>query len=172
MFKIKSFSSFLFFLISIISYSQNIKKDTENPFWKNVRFGGGMQLNITTSYTTIGVSPSAIYEFSDKFASGIGASYLYSKFKPQDVYYNIYGVSALILYNPMKEIQFSTEFEQLNIHENSSGTKSDYWSPALYLGVAYSMNRNVAMGVRYDVLYDKNKSIYDRAFTPFIRIYF
>ena len=137
-----------------------------------MRFGGGMQLSIGSNYTTIGVSPSAIYEFSDTFASGIGMSYLYSKFTSQNVRYNIYGVSALVLYNPIKAIQLSTEFEELNIHENRSGTKTDYWNPALYIGAAYSMNRNVAMGVRYDVLYDENKSIYDSAFNPFVRIYF
>ena len=170
--KINSFSSIIFFLISTISFSQNIKNDTENPFWKNVRFGGGMQLSIGRDYTTIGISPSAIYEFSDKFASGIGMSYLYSKYKLQDIRYNIYGVSGLVLYNPIKAIQLSTEFEELNIQENRSGTKTDYWNPALYIGAAYSMNRSVAMGVRYDVLYDESKSIYDSAFNPFIRIYF
>ncbi|HIP47920.1 MAG TPA: hypothetical protein EYG92_03010 [Lutibacter sp.] len=158
--------------MSFLTFSQIQSKESENPFWKNVRFGGGMQLSIEQSYTTIGVSPSAIYEFSDKFASGIGVSYLYSKVRSQDVRYNIYGVSALMLYNPINAIQLSTEFEELNIHTNNNGSKSDYWNPALYIGAAYSMNRNVAMGVRYDVLYIENKSIYNNAFNPFIRIYF
>jgi len=152
-------------------YSQQTE-NTKNHFWEKVRFGGGLQLSIGSTFTTIGVSPSAIYEFSDKFASGVGVSYLYSKYKLQDVRYNIYGASALVLYNPITAIQLSTEFEELNIHTNNNGLKSDYWNPALYLGVAYSMNKHASMGVRYDVLYEEGKSIYDSAFNPFVRIYF
>lgn len=159
-------------LTHVSCWSQEKNEAPQNSFWKNVRFGGGMQLSIGSSYTTIGVSPSAIYEFSDKWATGVGVSYLYAKYKLQDIHYNVYGASTFVLYNPIREIQLSTEFETLNVHTNRSGAKNKYWTPALYLGVAYSMNRNVAIGIRYDVLYDSEKSIYDKAFTPFIRVYF
>ena len=96
-----------------MSWSQKVADidNEKSDFWKNVRFGGGIQLSIGNGYTTIGVSPSAIYEVSDKFATGLGVSYLYSRYKLQDLSYNVYGVSALALYNPIKGIQLSTEFE-------------------------------------------------------------
>jgi len=155
-------------------FAQKIDQSTteKDTFWKRVRFGGGIQLSIGNSYTTIGVSPSAIYEVSDQFAAGIGASYLYSKHKLNDIKYNVYGASVLGLYNPIKEFQLSTEFEELNVNENYAGVKNSYWLPAWYLGVAYSMGRHVAVGIRYDVLFDEDKSIYDSAFTPFVRVYF
>lgn len=170
----KYFALIILLLVSIFSWSQkeNDPKTDKNPFWKNVRFGGGLQLSVGSGFTAIGVSPSAIYEFSDKFAAGIGVSYLYSRYKLQDLTYNVYGASALALYNPIKEIQLSSEFEALNVMENNSGVKDSYLLPAWYMGAAYSMGRRAAIGIRYDVLYDEEKSIYDSAFTPFVRIYF
>ncbi len=165
---------FVFTICTFSGFSQKLEDTTveEESFWKRVRFGGGIQLSIGSSYTTIGVSPSAIYEVSDKFAAGLGVSYLYSKHKLNDIQYNVYGASILGLYNPIKEFQLSTEFEQLNVVQKYDNTKDSYWLPAWYLGAAYSMGRRAAVGIRYDVLYDEEKSIYDSAFTPFVRIYF
>jgi long-subunit fatty acid transport protein len=170
--QIKIYISITAILLSSFSWSQTKIEKTAHPFWKNVRFGGGMQLSIGNGYTAIGISPSAIYEVSDQFAFGVGASYLYSGIKLQDIHYHVFGISSLILYNPIKEIQLSTEFEELRINRISNKVKSAYWYPALYIGAAYSMGRHTAIGVRYDVLYDADKSIYDSAYNPFIRVYF
>lgn len=161
-------------MVSLFSWSQKVDDSNaeKDNFWKNVRFGGGIQLSVGSGFTTVGISPSGIYEFSDKFAAGIGVSYLYSRYKLQDITYNVYGASALVLYNPIKEIQLSSEFEELNVMRNSGGEKDSYLLPAWYMGAAYSMGRRAAIGIRYDVLYDEEKSIYDSAFTPFIRVYF
>jgi len=78
----------------------------------------------------------------------------------------------LALYNPIKEFQLSTEFEQLNVMENNDGLTDSFWLPAWYFGAAYSMGRHAAVGIRYDVLYDDENRIYDSPFTPFVRIYF
>ena len=172
MLHIKNIIAGLLFLISVIclSQEQTDSSKAKNPFWENVHYGGGLQLSIGNGYTAIGVSPSAVYEFSDKLASGLGLSYLYTKNKYSDLQYNVYGSSIVALYNPIKEIQLSTEFEEMYVSINSD-QKNSYWLPAWYMGVAYSMGRRAAIGVRYDVLYN-DKSIYDSEFTPFIRVYF
>lgn len=163
-------------MVSIFSWSQKVDDSNaeKDNFWKNVRFGGGIQLSVGSGFTTVGISPSGIYEFSDKLAAGIGLSYLYSKYKLSDTKYNVFGASALGLYNPIKEFQLSVEIEGLNITEKYfDGSKDSHQLPALYLGAAYAMGRNVAVGIRYDVLYNEdNRNIYDSAFTPFIRVYF
>lgn len=142
------------------------------PVAKKVHFGGGIQLGISNAYTSIGISPSAIYDFSDTFSAGLGVSYLFSKDKINDFSYNVYGMSALAIYNPIEVIQLSGEFEESYININKIEFGDSYWVPALYVGVAYSMHKHAAIGVRYDVLYNEEKSIYDSPFTPFIRIYF
>jgi len=159
-------------LFGSILWSQTKTEKNEHPFWKNVHFGGGIQMSIGNGYTSLGVAPSAIYSFSDKFSAGLGASYLYSGSKYQNLHYHVFGMSALALYNPIKYIQLSTEFEELSVNRKKNSSLDTYWNPALYLGIAYSMNTNVAIGVRYDVLYNPDRSIYDSAFTPFFRVYF
>ena len=47
----------------------------------------------------------------------------------------------------------------------------DYWLPVLFMGVGYSSGP-VTFGIRYDVLYNENKSIYANPWMPFIRVFF
>lgn len=65
--------------------------------------------------------------------------------------------------------------EQLRVNrqlELDGGNREDnYWSPALFLGIGYG-NRNLTVGIRYNVLHDHQKSIYADAFTPYVRVYF
>ena len=68
------------------------------------------------------------------------------------------------------------ELEQLRVNRSfevvgAPNLEDNYWSPALFLGVGYS-NRNVTVGIRYDVLYDDEKSIYADPWMPFVRVYF
>ena len=157
----------IFLLSTIFTNAQN---DNDPKFWDNVRFGGGFGLGFGSNQTTIAISPSAIYEFNDMFALGLGGSYLYAK--NGNLKSNVYGASFISLFNPVEEIQLSAEFEQLFVTQKQLGFDNynfDY--PALYLGAAYRVGR-FAVGVRYDVLYDNNKSIFASAFSPIIRFYF
>lgn len=121
------------------------------------------------SQTTIGISPSAIYNFDNGFALGTGLTYVYSKF--DDTKTNVYGASIISLYQiPNIGIQLSGEFEQSFAKQtfNSRSTSTSF--PALYLGAAYNTGR-FAVGIRYDVLYD-DRSVYSSAISPIVRFYF
>jgi len=160
---------FLTVLISISTFNYAQKnQNTPVNFWDNVQFGGGINLNFSNQYTILGISPSAIYNFSDKFASGVSVSYLYVKNKNISDPLSVYGASVLARYQPVEEIQLSTEFEE-NFLKQGNISKT---IPALYLGAGYNVSPNIAMGIRYDVLYDENNNIYPSAITPFIRVYF
>ncbi len=167
----KIFLSFIFLSATLICSSQN--PNVRNDFWNKVRFGGGIGLGFTNGGFNGSISPSAIYEFNQKFATGMSLNLNYAKFN--DYKFLAYGGSLLSLYNPLPYLQFSGEFEQLRINrtfDTGIGTLEDnYWSPALFLGVGYS-NSNVTFGIRYDLLYDDNKSIYANAWMPFVRVYF
>ena len=85
----------------------------------------------------------------------------------------MYGGSVVSLFNPIPEIQLSTELEQLRVNVNLDGSNSNsqnYWNTALFVGAGYRSG-NVTIGARYNVLDDKN-SIYGSAFMPFVRVYF
>ena len=139
-----------------------------SDFWNHVQFGSGINLNFSNQYTNIGVAPSVIYNFTDQFSSGVSVSYMYVKNKNVPDALHVYGTSVLAIYKPIEELQISGEFEE-NFLKQASVKKT---IPALYLGLGYSVNRNIGMGLRYDVLYDKNKALYPSAFTPFVRVYF
>lgn len=162
----------LFFLILILvlnlTYSQEINSE-KSVFWSKVQFGGGLNLGFGNDVTNLGISPSAIYNFNEKFSAGLGLSYLYVKDKRIDDALNIYGGSLITFYKPLEQMQLSAEFEE-NIL-NQSGFKSRNVE-ALYIGAGYSIGKNVTIGMRYDVLYDEDKSIYGSPFSPIVRIYF
>ncbi len=155
--------------------AQNEITKSKSDFWEHVRFGGGLGLSSGTDFFTLGVSPSTIYDFNEQFSVGTSLNYTYNKFKNR-FKSNIYGGSILGLYNPIDAIQVSTEFEQLRVNRNyeglNKGLPSDnYWSPALFIGAGYRTN-NVTIGLRYDLLFNKTKSVYADAIVPFVRVYF
>lgn len=168
------------FLISITLFSshfllaqqQTIDPQSESDFWKKVQFGGGIGLGFGSEYTNISLAPSAIYNFNEYVALGLGAQYTYAK---QKNYYasHLYGGSIVALFNPINEIQLSAELEQLRVNVDLDGSNSnsqDYWNTGLFLGVGYRTG-NVTIGARYNVLNDNN-NVYGNAFMPFVRVYF
>jgi hypothetical protein len=157
---------------ALLAQQQSITSNSSSDFWKNVQFGGGIGLGFGTGYTDITLAPSAIYNFNEYVALGLGAQYTYLK---QKKYYasHLYGGSIIGLFNPIPEIQLSAELEELRVNINLNGSNSnsqDYWNTGLFLGAGYRSG-NVTMGARYNVLNDSN-NIYGSAFMPFVRLYF
>ena len=171
-------ATFLIVLLSLCSFglmAQNSNSNgTSNDFWNHVRFGGGIGLSFGDGFFSGTLAPSAIYQFNEQVALGVGLSGTYNT---QKDYYksSVLGVSILGLVNPIPQIQLSAEFEELNVSrkwDSRTGyANENYWYPALFLGVGYSSN-NVTFGIRFDVLYDKYKSIYANPWAPFVRVYF
>ena len=163
-------------LFSVLNVNAQINSSAqESNFWEHVRFGGSLGLSTSNDFFTLGVAPSAIYEFNQQFALGVSLNYTYNRLKNQ-YKSNIYGGSILGLFHPVPEIQLSAELEQLRVNRsfegNFSGLEDDnYWAPGLFVGAGYRPN-NVTLGLRYDLLYNDNRSVYASALTPFIRVYF
>ena len=159
-------------ILFLVAFSASSQTSPSN-FWNDVRFGGGIGLGFSNGYFNGSIAPSAIYQVNEQFATGVSLNFNYAKFDDDRLL--AYGGSVLALYNPIPFIQLSSEWEQLRVNRtyalDGGNLEDNYWSPALFLGIGYS-NRNVTFGLRYDVLYDDNKSIYTNALMPFIRLYF
>ena len=175
---IKYFSFILFGLFfSIIVNAQETETNEtiklKSDFWSKVRFGGGIGLNFSNSFTNITISPSGVYQFNEQFAGGIGLNGNYSS-KKNDFDATVLGASLIGLFNPIREIQLSAEFEQNNVNYKDKifNSKTNYWAPALFLGAGYAIGDFGAIGMRYDVLYNDRKSVYGTALIPFIRVFF
>lgn len=119
------------------------------------------------------ISPSAIYQATDQLGVGAGVNFNYAKFRNAKLM--AYGGSVLSLFNPIPALQLSAELEQLRVNRvlelDGGNPEENYWSPALFFGIGYS-NRNITVGIRYNVLHDEQKSIYANALLPFFRVYF
>lgn len=164
---------FLFFLglnssISFAQYSGN-----GPDFWDKARYGGSVGLGFTNNGFNGSISPSVIYQFNNHFAAGSSLSLNYAKFN--DNKFLAYGGSILSLYNPIPQLQFSSEYEQLRInrtlYSGTSNVEENYWLPALFIGLGYS-TYNVTFGLRYNLLYNEIKSMYPNALMPFVRVFF
>lgn len=160
-------------LLGLKGMSQH-NKNYKHPFFDKVRFGGGIGINIGSNYSSFSISPSAVYDFSEQFSMGGSITYMYVKQKSTiSRTTNVFGGSVLALYRPINYLQISTEYENLKL--NSKFNRVDYtskWQPALYLGIEY-VTGNIAMGLRYDVLFDKQENLlYSSAISPIFRIYF
>ena len=165
------FIVFIFMNCSVSSFSQN--QDNTSDFWNHVRFGGGVGLSFGNGFFSGTLAPSGIYQFNSKFAAGVGLNATYNT---QDNFYKstVLGASFIGLFNPIRELQLSAEFEQLNVNRkfyDSDFIDENYWYPALFMGLGYG-SRNVTFGIRYDVLFDRQKSIYSDPWIPFVRVYF
>ncbi len=188
-----SFSLFgLFFCFNINVFAQEIVSTSppKSVFWSKVKFGGGLGLSFG-NFTNVTIAPSAKYAVSEQVSVGVGLQYSYVS--SQNVYKsNIFGGSVFILYNPVPEIQLSLDVEELNVNATQTyptsplgpnGTydpsvqssnydlKTNYWTTALFVGGGYNLG-GVTIGGRYNLLFDKNKSVYSTAFMPFVRIFF
>lgn len=170
----KLFPLLLILLCSVTLAAQNRTRSTSSDFFNHVRFGGGIGLSFGDGFFSGTLAPSAIYEFNNQLALGIGLNGTYNSQK--NTYKStVLGGSLIGLYNVIPEIQLSAEFEELNVNRKWDNrlqiSDQNYWYPALFLGAGFRTN-NISVGIRYDVLYDKYKSIYADAWAPFVRVYF
>lgn len=169
-------------LFSLAAFAQEGTK-SKSEFWSHVSFGGGLGASFGSDYTDVSISPSALYEFNRYFGLGVGLQGSYVKVKgdynnDQLNNYNswIYGGSLIGLVNPIEEIQLSLEVEQVRVnstfrYEGAPTFKDNFWNTALFVGAGYRAE-NVTIGVRYNLLFDKDKSVYYEPFMPFVRVYF
>ena len=169
--------SILFFIgLSFCVHGQKSDLKTQkSDFWNHVRLGGGFGLSLGTGYTDITIAPSAIYNFNHFVSLGAG---LQGSIVSQRDYYSsgIYGANIITLFNPIEEAQLSLELEQVRVNNTyrnpTTGTlKDNFWNTGLFVGAGYRMD-NVTVGMRYNLLFNKDKNVYSDALMPFIRVYF
>lgn len=159
----------LFKLLLIFPFIVCSQQMDQPKFWDKVQFGGGLGIGFGSNSTVISVSPSAIYNFNQYIATGIDVSYLYAK--QNNVKSNVFGTGIITLFNPIEQLQASAEFKQYFVNQKWKDVKTNFDFPALYLGLAYRI-QNFSLGFQYDVLYDKDHTIYASPFSPIVRFYF
>lgn len=150
------------------------QQDYSNSFsWDQMRYGGRVSFQFSSNITSITLAPAAIYQFNDQIAAGGTVSFGYTDFKNSGSHLYNYGASILGIYTPIHQVQLSAELEQVFVNQKYDQFFEDYNYnyQALFLGVGYRM-KNVIVGIRYDVLYNKDKNLYAEPYAPFIQVFF
>lgn len=175
-FSLRIHYKFMILILILVSYSQHSfsQDDTvKSNFWSKVQYGGGIGLSFGDGFFSGTLAPNAIYNFDQDFGLGIGLNGTYNS--QRNVFNStILGASIIGIYNPINELQVSSEFEQLNVNRNfesNFGQDDNYWVPAFFVGLGYRSN-NVIFGIRYDLLYNERKSVYIDPWSPFVRVFF
>ena len=167
--------AFLFVSFSIIGSAQQTPlPKSKSIFWEKVQFGGGFGINVGSGFTDITLAPSAIYNVNNYIGLGFGLQG--SRVAIKNEYSSwIYGANAVVLINPVEEFQVSLEVEQLRVNSVvdyiGSEYKDNFWNTAVFVGGGYRAD-NITVGARYNLLFDKDKTVYAEGFMPFIRAYF
>lgn len=169
------FKNILILCICLIAFTTiTFSQGDNDSFSDHLRYGGSFNVGFSNNYTTLGIAPSVIYDFYNGFNAGVSLSYYHTKDKEFDISSNVYGGSIITLYNAFNTVQLSAELEESNVNYSGRFIPDDlesFWVTGLYLGVAYA-TRNFSFGLRYDVLHDERRSIYDSAISPVVRVYF
>ncbi len=143
--------------------------------WNKVRYGGRLNVDFSNSNTSVIIAPSVVYQLDEQFSLGGSTSFGYTNFKDINTKLYNYGASILSYYNPVKEVQLSAELEQTFVNSNTKVVgetlENNFNFLALNLGAGYRLG-NLVLGVRYDILYNEDKSLYASPFSPFIQVYF
>ena len=137
--------SLFFILLNFSTHAQETKP-------KKFSFYGGFGLSFSTGYTYISLQPGVIYHLHPKFKLGAGVQYTYLKSNKSyygvNYKYNIFGFNTLVLYNPINELEVSAEYEDLYVKQNYNDIQKNFWSPALFGGLAYRYGP-VAAGFKF-----------------------
>jgi hypothetical protein len=142
------------------------------PMKKKVKFGMGFGLSFIGG-TNISLSPNLSYPLTRNISVGGGLQFNYAALKNIQKTTTI-GANALLYYTPVRKLLTSLEFSELHVNRNLllTDTKDQFWESALFIGLGYQLTPKIAFGAKYNVLYNKNKSIYSSPLIPFININF
>lgn len=165
------------YLLSVNVHSQVtevIVTDSTATTEKPLKFGCGFGLNFVGG-TNIGLSPNLIYDVSNKVSLGVGLQGNYTAIKDLQKTFT-YGANVIGQYNPIPMLTTLLEFAQLKVNtttENIAGDiKRDYWDSALFIGAGLNITPNISLGAKYNLLYDKDDSVYTSPIIPFVNITF
>ncbi|MEO9891167.1 hypothetical protein [Aurantibacter sp.] len=151
-----------------------IKADSIVNLDKRLKFGLGFGLNFVGG-TNIGLSPNLVYQLSNKVSLAAGLQGNYASIKNLQKTTTI-GANAVVLYSPVNKFITLLEFAELNVNRTTElptgDVKDKFWESALFLGIGMHLTNNISLGAKYNLLYDKDESVYTSPIIPFVNITF
>jgi len=153
------------------SAQREIYPEEKPPLKDRMYFGGNFSLQFG-SLTFIDISPLAGVMITDKFSTGLGATYQYLKFHRNSS--NVYGGRVFGRYNITQNIFAHSEVESLNTAYVIPGATPDLdrlgrdWVTGVFVGGGYFTpfgNRGGAnITLLYNLTYDNRRSPYNEPY--------
>ena len=151
-------------MFCVVAQPSNSGEKQNKKFNKeDLRFGGNLGLNFGL-YTYLEITPTVSYLFSEKFACGIGVTYIYYKYN--DLHYpyetSIFGGSLFERFYITENIFQHAELEVLNYEVPSINITNNQleferkFVPALNIGAGYqssNLMRGTYVLCLYNILY-------------------
>lgn len=141
---------------------------------RRLKFGCGFGLSFVGG-TNIGLSPNLVYSVNDKVNFGVGIQGNYTSIKDLQQT-TTFGANVLGQYSPIQKLTMLLEFAQLKVNTKTEAvtgdTKQDYWDSALFVGAGLNITDKISLGAKYNILYDKDESVYTSPIIPFVNITF
>ena len=144
---------------------------TSNNKWT---FGGGASVGFSGgnggSGTTLGISPRVGYKVTENLEMGVLGSVLWNN----SSYYSstTFGIGPFANYYFSRSFYLSSLFQEYFFNQKNkiSGYKYSGDEAALYLGAGYMQSIGggayMQIGASYNVLWNKNKSVFSSGFVP------
>lgn len=170
--KILFFLGIFFTSFSSLLAQKEIDADADYNFWDRIYVGGGGGFSAGSNFTSINVSPTVGYMFTNRFSSGIGIIYQFINYKNIDLKTHNYGGSVFSRFNVTPQFFVHGEYEVLNYETFSLvggeiRTTRDT-SPALFLGGGYfqpfGSRGGVSITLLYNLIYEQDNSPYPRPY--------
>tara|TARA_R110001592_G_scaffold44640_1_gene143363 strand:- start:2874 stop:3485 length:612 start_codon:yes stop_codon:yes gene_type:complete len=161
-------------LDSLATTETSLKMDSLITTEPRLKFGCGFGLNFLGG-TNITLSPNLMYSVSEKVSLGAGIQGSYTSIK--DVQKTTtFGVNVIGIYNLSRKITTLLEFAELKVNTKKQTptveVENDFWESALFIGAGYNISNKIAIGAKYNVLYDSDESVYSSPIIPFVNITF
>jgi hypothetical protein len=151
---------------------------SQQSFSDRIYVGGNFGLQFGTYYTLVDIAPLAGYKFTEKFSSGLGATYIYYKYKDPTYNFsfhtNVYGGSVFSRYFISDYIFAHAELEELSLEtfDYFDQKVQRIWVPALFIGGGYQQPIGGHGFAQFLILYDVIQDLNSPYNNPVIRIGF
>lgn len=139
------------------------KKSVENPW----RFGGDFGFSLGSHDKTLHIAPSCGYMVTKNWEIGGSLGYTYNKY--DDYKFNVFTSGIFSNYQIIPEAFLRINYEFHTGNQKINNFSDSFTENSLWVGGGYQNSGRVRFqtGLMYNLLYDKNNSIYNSPWQPF-----
>jgi hypothetical protein len=173
----------LFLITSILSLACHAQDDKnillpqnqkQSNFFDNFTIGGNIGASFGNNLWGVSLAPRIGYKVTEDFEVAFSVNYYYQK--SPNVQYNSLSLGPSLNYYIARNFYVKASYQHYFIDQKTRGISEHYKreESALYLGAGYMQylggRSYLRLGFSYNVLYDKDKSIFSSGLSPEVGI--